>query len=57
VPVDEYYSITATYRAQTGNFNVTAIDGGMVRSRRIRGACDDPCWVVRGNNFNVRLRY
>jgi hypothetical protein len=55
--VDEYYSITATYKSQNNYFNVTAIDGGMVRSQRVRGTCDDPCWVVRGNNFNVRLKY
>jgi hypothetical protein len=57
LPVDEYYSVTATYRAQTGSFNVTAVDGGMVRTRKVNAACDEPCWTVRGNNFNVRLRY
>lgn len=57
LPVEEYYTITATYRAATGNFNVTAIDGNFIRLRRIRASCDDPCWVVRGNNFNVKLKY
>jgi hypothetical protein len=57
LPVDEYYSITATYKSQNNYFNVTAIDGGMVRTQRIRGTCDDPCWVTKGNNFNVKLKY
>jgi hypothetical protein len=57
LPVDEYYSVTATYKAQTGSYRVTAVDGGMVRTRKVSDACDEPCWMVRGNNFNVRLRY
>ncbi len=58
LPVDEYYTIAATYRAQTRNAsNVTAIDGSHVRTKKVRAVCDEPCWVVRGNNFNVRLRY
>ncbi len=57
VPVDEYYTVTATYRALTGNFWVTAIDGGTVRLRKVRASCDNPCWVIRGNNFNVKLKY
>jgi hypothetical protein len=57
LPVDEYYSVTATYRAQTGSYMVTAIDGGMVRTRKVNAACNEPCWTVRGNNFNVTLGY
>lgn len=57
LPVNEYYTITATYIARTGDFNVTAIDGNLVKTRKITGVCDEPCWVVRGNNFNVKLKY
>jgi hypothetical protein len=57
LPADEYYSITATYKSQNNYFNVTAIDGGMVRTQRIRGTCDEPCWVTKGNNFNLKLKY
>jgi hypothetical protein len=57
LPVDEYYSVTATYKSQNNYFNVTAIDGGLVRTQRIRGTCDDPCWVTKGNHFNVKLKY
>ena len=58
--VDEYYTVTATYRSgsQTRDYyNVTAIDGGFVRTKKILARCDKPCWVIRGNNFNVRLKY
>ena len=57
LPVNEYYTVTATYRAQTGNFMVTAIDGNLLRTRKVRIICDEPCWFVKGNNFNVRLKY
>jgi hypothetical protein len=60
LPADEYYTVTATYRSgsQTQNYyNVTAIDGGFVRTKKILARCDKPCWVIRGNNFNVRLKY
>ena len=60
MPVNEYYTVTATYRSGSqaqNQYNVTAIDGGFVRTRKIVARCDEPCWVIRGNNFNVRLRY
>lgn len=60
LPVDEYYTVTATYwsgAADLNYYNVTAIDGSHVRTRKISDACDEPCWVVRGNNFNVKLKY
>ncbi len=58
LPADQYYTIAATYRSHIHEVgNVTAIDGNFVRTERVRTACDEPCWVVRGNNFNVRLRY
>jgi hypothetical protein len=58
LPADQYYTVTATYRSHNQNIsNVTAIDGNYVRTKRVRSVCDEPCWVVQGNNFNVRLRY
>lgn len=57
LPVNEYYTVTATYRAIASTYMVTAIDGNLVRTRKVRSVCDQSCWVVRGNNFNVRLRY
>ncbi|MFP4365890.1 MAG: hypothetical protein ACLFQA_02240 [Bacteroidales bacterium] len=60
LPVDEYYTVTATYwsgAADLTYYNVTAIDGSHIRTRKISDTCDEPCWVVRGNDFNVRLKY
>ena len=60
LPADEYYTVTATYSSGSQsrpNYNVTAIDGGFVRTKKILARCDKPCWVIRGNNFNVRLKY
>ncbi len=57
LPVNEYYTVTATYRALTGNYMVTAIDGGMVTLRKVRSVCDMPCWIIEGNHFNVKQKY
>ncbi len=56
LPADRYYSVTATYRSHYYE-NITAIDGNFVRTKKIRAICDMPCWVIRGNNFNVKLKY
>lgn len=57
LPADEYYSVTATYKGQNNYYGVTAIDGGLVSAREVRATCDEPCWIIRGNNFNVKLKY
>jgi hypothetical protein len=57
LPVGQYYTVTATYRYRANWEWITAIDGNHVRTSRERTACDRPCWFVRGNNFNVELRY
>jgi hypothetical protein len=57
LPVGQYYTVTATYRYRANWEWITAIDGNHVRTTRERTACDRPCWFVRGNNFNVELRY
>lgn len=58
LPADQYYTVTATYRSHNQEIsNVIAIDGNFVRTKRVRSVCDAPCWVVQGNNFNVRLKY
>jgi hypothetical protein len=58
LPADHYYTVTATYSSHNQEIsNVTAIDGNYVRTKRVRSVCDEPCWVVQGNNFNVRLKY
>lgn len=60
LPVNEYYSVAATYYsgiADINYYNVTAIDGGVVRARKVSARCDVPCWIITGTNFNVKLKY
>ncbi|MFO7923631.1 MAG: hypothetical protein R6U58_08055 [Bacteroidales bacterium] len=60
LPADAYYTVTATYRSGSQArtyYNVTAIDGNFVRTEKVSNRCDQPCWVIRGNNFNVKLKY
>jgi hypothetical protein len=57
LPAGQYYTVTATYRFRANWEWITAIDGNHVRANRVRAACDQPCWVIQGNNFNVELRY
>ncbi len=60
LPVNEYYTVTATYYGGIPDrtyYNITAIDGNFVRTEKVRARCDQPCWIVRGNNFNVKLKY
>jgi len=56
LPVNRYYTVTADYRGHRVYY-ITAIDGAFLRTEKIRTRCDRPCWVIRGNNFNLRLKY
>ncbi len=56
LPVNRYYTVTADYRGHSVYY-ITAIDGAFLRTEKIRTRCDRPCWVVRGNSFNVQLKY
>jgi len=29
----------------------------VVRARKVTAKCDVPCWIITGNNFNVKLKY
>jgi len=56
VPVDEYYSVEATYKNKAGK-TIIAIDGDKMVSRYIADACDTECWIIKGGLLNVRLKY
>lgn len=55
VPVNEYYSVKATY-TKDGK-SVVAVDGDRMVSRYIADACDSDCWIVKGQYRDVRLKY
>ncbi|TVR70598.1 MAG: hypothetical protein EA408_11010 [Marinilabiliales bacterium] len=56
LPVNRYYTVSADYRGHSVNI-ITAIDGGFLRTEKIRTRCDAPCWIIRGNSFNVQRKY
>jgi len=55
VPVDEYYSVKATY--VENNKTIYAIDGDRMTTRYIADACDTDCWIIKGGILNVKLKY
>jgi hypothetical protein len=55
VPVDEYYSVKASYR--NNGKKIIAIDGDKMISRYMSDACDGPCWIVKGGIMNVKLKF
>lgn len=55
VRVNEYYSVRATYH-KNGE-TIIAIDGDKMVTRYITDACDSDCWIVKGRNLNVKLKF
>lgn len=55
VPVDEFYSVKATYRKN--DKIIIAIDGDRMVSRYIADACDTDCWIIKGGILNAELKY
>lgn len=55
VPVNQYYSITAMYKA--GDRTIYAVDGDRLRTRKITDQCDETCWIITGGKINARLKY
>lgn len=55
VPVNEYYSVKASYRKD--GKTIIAIDGDRMVSRFMADACDGNCWIVKGGLLNVELKY
>jgi hypothetical protein len=55
VPINEFYSVKATYRKE--GKTLIAIDGDRMVSRYIADACDTDCWIIKGGILNVELKY
>jgi hypothetical protein len=55
VPVNEYYSVKASYRKE-GKI-IYAIDGDRMVSRFVSDVCDGNCWIVKGGLLNVEMKY
>ncbi len=55
VPVNNKYSVAAEYNYE--NKKTVAIDGTHLKIKSVRGACDEDCWIIEGQDMNVRLKY
>ncbi len=55
-PVNEYYSIKATYKTKNGK-TLIAVDGDNFVTRHVTDVCDTDCWIVKGGILDVRLKY
>lgn len=55
VPINEFYSVRATYKE--AEKSIFAIDGDKMFKRYIADACDNDCWIVKGGFLDVRLKY
>jgi len=55
LPVDQYYSATATY--QKNNNVITALDGGRISVSKDRNDCSGYCYTVNDAGVNLKLKY
>jgi hypothetical protein len=55
-PVNEYYSLKATYKTKNGK-TVVAVDGDKFSTNHVTDVCDTDCWIVKGGILDVRLKY
>lgn len=53
--IDCYYSVKAEYHRN--GVRIYAVDGKELRTRKEESACDEPCYVIIGDKFDVRLKY
>jgi len=50
-----YYSVRAEYHV--GDKIVYALDGDEIELVKVTSQCDSVCWVIRGGETDVRLKY
>jgi hypothetical protein len=53
-PVDNLYSVKATYRKDSASISV--IDADELKTQFIRNYCDEECYIITGGNYNVELK-
>jgi hypothetical protein len=54
VPLNLYYSVKAEYIV--GSDTIYAIDGDKIKTKLNTEDCDQECYVIKGGNFDVRLK-
>lgn len=53
--VNKYYSVKAEY--SSGARTIFAVDGNELRTKKDRSSCDEECYIILGNELDVRLKY
>lgn len=54
LPVEKYYSVMVRYIK--GGRSIYAVDGKKLRLRKDESSCDEPCYYVLGDDFDLRLK-
>jgi len=54
VPLNKYYAVKAEYLV--GSDTIYAIDGDEIKTKLNTEDCDQECYVIKGGNFDVRLK-
>ena len=52
---DEYYSVKAEYAK--GARTIFVVDGNELRTKKDRSSCDRECYIILGDELDVRLKY
>ena len=55
VPVNKEYSVAAEYIK--GTEKIIAIDGTKIKTRHVSSECDEDCWIIEGDELNMKLKY
>lgn len=50
-----FYTVQAKYKV--GSKTIYALDGDEIELLKVTSQCDSTCWVIRGGEVNVRLKY
>jgi len=53
--VNKYYSVKAEY--SSGARTIYAIDGNELRTKKESSSCDEECYIILGDELDVRLKY
>jgi len=54
VRTDQKYSVKAKYKK--GDKTLYAVDGGKVKVQLVTNACDQECYVIKGEALNLEIR-
>jgi hypothetical protein len=54
VPVNKDFSVAAEYI--NDDSKIIAIDGTKIKIKHVSGECDEDCWIIEGDELNVKLK-